>query len=448
MTLYEIIKAVQAAPKKGGHKLAILEQHKDNELLQKYLKAVYDPRITYGITKLPKTTKAGSRELEMAEIQELLDTLANRKLTGKAATTWLKDIAESLMFEDLALLAYIIKRDICADIAEGTILNVWPDLFYIPAYQRCAKMDDKAKKRFAELPYFFVQTKSDGQFSYLLNPSEGVPESMSRAGSLYPAWLAEKLSEGLPKGFVLAGEMLVFVNGVMLDRKAGNGILNSVLSGDGEKFNPNTMEVKYIAWDMLTEAEFKVGRSLRLYEDRLESLDNILRANAWGIRGVSLVRTWKVQSIAEAVVIQNEHLARKEEGTVWKSPILEWRDCSSGDPLMVKAKLTFTADFRIDGVFEGEGKYKGMAGGFNMSSSDNLIKFNVGTGFSDAQRKEYFDNPPIGKIAAIEGNDILTSEGKDTESVFLPVLLEVREDKMVADSREEVWAEFNAARGL
>lgn len=464
MTLYEIIKAVQAAPKKGGHKQAILEQHKDNELLQAYLKAVYDPRITYGVTKLPKVPDAGTHEFSVESVIEpMLSFYATRKLTGKAAQFGLFALLESLNAEGQELLTYLVKRDIVAGIAEGTILDVWPNLFFIPPYQRCAKMDDKAKKRFAALPYFFVQTKSDGQFSYLIKRANGVCESMSRAGSLYPEGFAEKLAYGLPEGTVLAGEMLVHKwepkaadgNGewVMFDRKTGNGILNSILSGDGSKFDPDTMAVQYVAWDMLTEAEFVAGKSDRPYEQRLELLADFL--DVLDIPTVDLVKSWKVTSIAEAVKIQNEHLARKEEGTVWKEPDLLWRDCQSGDPKMVKAKLVFQADFEIEGVYEGEGKYVGMLGGFNLKSSDGLIKFNVGSGFSDEQRKQFWDayrlfgiDAFLGRVVAVEGNDIITSEGKTTESIFLPIFIEVREDKKVADTRDEVWQEFNAARGL
>jgi ATP-dependent DNA ligase len=120
---------------------------------------------------------------------------------------------------------------------------------------------------------------------------------------------------------------------------------------------------------------------------------------------------------------------------------------------MMKAKLVFEADYEIEGAYEGEGKYTGMLGGFNMKTSDGLIKFNVGSGFSDLQRYQMWQallengmDFYNGTIAAIEGNDIITSKGKDTESVFLPIFIELRADKTVADSRERVWQQLNAAK--
>jgi hypothetical protein len=39
----------------------------------------------------------------------------------------------------------------------------------------------------------------------------------------------------------------------------------------------------------------------------------------------------------------------------------------------------------------------------------------------------------LGKIAAVKYNEVITSKGKDTKSLFLPVFLEIREDKDTAD---------------
>jgi hypothetical protein len=59
---------------------------------------------------------------------------------------------------------------------------------------------------------------------------------------------------------------------------------------------------------------------------------------------------------------------------------------------------------------------------------------------TDAQRKLYYKQQEqlIGKIVTVRGNDIVSSESKDTYSIFLPRLIELREDKTVADTYEKV----------
>lgn len=443
MTLYQIIKTLQTT-QGAKAKLAVLESHKDNDLLKAYLKAVYDPRINYYQTAIPKM-ETGDVDFSEDNLKEL-EVLSNRTLTGRAAKMHLNGLFLLATPEAQELMGYIIKRDIKASVGEGTILKVWDDLFFIPPYQRCAGMTDKLVAKFASMPYFFVQTKSDGVFAYAIKSRTSPPEAITRAGSVYPQWIADHITKNVPDGMVGIGELLVYRDGKMLDRKTGNGILNAILQGDEKgKFDPATMEVRYVAWDLITESEFDVGYSSRRYEDRLYYLQYAT--------AMEVTDSWKVSSIEEAYRIQTDHLDRGLEGTVWKSAELGWRDCSSGDPDMMKAKLVFQADFEIEGAYEGEGKYEGMLGGFNLKSRDGLIKFNVGSGLSDAFRKGWWQeylkddtNAFNGRICAIEGNDIVTSRGKDTESIFLPIFLELRIDKTVADTREQVYAAFNDAK--
>lgn len=63
-----------------------------------------------------------------------------------------------------------------------------------------------------------------------------------------------------------------------------------------------------------------------------------------------------------------------------------------------------------------------------------------GSGLTDAQRKLYYKQQErlIGKIVTVRGNDIVSSESKDTYSIFLPRLIELREDKTIADTYEKV----------
>lgn len=439
MTLYEIIKAVQAAPTKGGEKKAILEANKDNALLRAYLKAVYDPKINYWTTKVPEATPNDLAGFDLEFIDWVVKHIAGRTYTGKQAQQKLAGTMSCMDEKGHELVGYLIGRDIKAGIAEVGILEVFPGLFYVPPYQRCASMSPENKERFAQYPYFFVQTKSDGQFAYA---GKTVDRTflMSRAGSYHPDWLADDVCSRVPLGHVAMGELLVYNGGKLLSRKEGNGILNSLLSGDGSKFDKITMKVEFFAWDMVTFEEFAAGESTRPYTNRwAEVCTTDLRA----------IPNWLVDDIREANRIQIEHTARGEEGTVWKSPFMGWRDCSSGDKDMMKAKTVFEADFKIVGYYEGKGKAKGMLGGLELETEDGLIQFNCGSGFSDQQRKDFWEEREflIGKIVAAEGNDIVTDKKRPGfEAVFLPIFIEIRLDKRHADTRDRVWAQFNAAK--
>jgi len=57
------------------------------------------------------------------------------------------------------------------------------------------------------------------------------------------------------------------------------------------------------------------------------------------------------------------------------------------------------------GITEGEGKYTGMVGALQLQLQ-NGVQFNASAGLSDAERLEYFLNPPIGKSVAVDFEEL------------------------------------------
>ena len=102
------------------------------------------------------------------------------------------------------------------------------------------------------------------------------------------------------------------------------------------------------------------------------------------------------------------------------------------DNAILKFKKFKEDDFKIVDIFEGEGKYSGMLGGFVVKGKvdGKTIKSSVGSGFSDAQRKEYWDTlfpaktKVIGKLAEIKYQG-LTPDG----SLRFPVFNHMKEDR-------------------
>ena len=81
---------------------------------------------------------------------------------------------------------------------------------------------------------------------------------------------------------------------------------------------------------------------------------------------------------------------------------------------------------------EGTGKNKGRLGALVCESSDGKIRVNVGSGYSDEQREAY-GKQVVGKIATVKYNARIQDKGNNIESLFLPVFIELREDKDTAD---------------
>ena len=138
-------------------------------------------------------------------------------------------------------------------------------------------------------------------------------------------------------------------------------------------------------------------------------------------------------SIEDANDLFNELLLRGEEGIILKGKEGIWENKRS--KTQIKFKGEQECDLRIVGIEEGTGKYKGKLGAIKCESGDGVIKVSVGSGFTDADREQ--GEELIGKIAAIKYNMRIKNKAGE-ESLFLPIVLEIRFDKDVADDSTSI----------
>lgn len=451
MNLYQIVKSLQDA--KGNlAKQAILDENKDNELLREFMKATYDPAINYYITKVPAAKAEDVADFDLELIQFIVAYIGGRVYTGDAAKGRLKAFSACLNEEGQELLKLLIKRSIGASVGETMVLKTWPDLIFIPPYQRCSLMDDKIKAKFDGLKSFYVQPKLDGSFAYAVKDVASPSEVITRAGSKYPTWFSERLLSEAPEGFVWVGEIEVYKTvdqpaseEVLLSRQEGNGILNSVLqSGNEEEFEG--LIFRLTAWDILTVDEFELEYTTVSYKVRLENLYNSYEE--YEMPNILPIQTHTVWSVKEAYGIYSQFTQAGLEGAVIKNPAFIWKNGTSKE--QVKLKIAFEADYVITGYYEGEGKAKGMLGGVSGATSDGKIQFNCGSGFSDDLRKYLWSirEELPGKIFTAIANDVVSKRDSNVKSLFLPIFSEIREDKKIvkADSYERVMEQLEASK--
>lgn len=457
MTLYEIVKALQAAP--GNlEKQAILNAHKDNALLKAYMQATYDVSLSYYVTnKAIKDVTAGNMAtMDESLVEWMVLMIAKRRYTGNAAITNITQVLASLDTEGQELLRYILDRSIGAKVGDNMVLTTWPGLYFIPPYMRCASMSVKAREAFGNEEYFYVQTKRDGSFAYLQR-SFGGSRAVTRQGSFYPAWFSERMLKDVPLNTVLMGELEVYQTSAcqdmaypkLMSRKEGNGVLNSVLQG-GEEHEFEGYEFRYVAWDCVDAAEFEAGESNRPLEERWAMLTHIVEeAHAQHCMGqIERSDNERVTSVAQAKAIHTKKTAAGLEGTVWKRAQGVWRNSSSGTMDMVKVKVVFEAEYEIVDSYEGTGKAKGMLGGITVKTKCGKLVNDCGSGFSDQARKDLWATRSIlpGCIVTLEANDVMTARGKTTVSLSLPIFIELRFDRKEADTLERVMEQFEAAK--
>ena len=407
-------------------KIEQLNAHSDNEVLREVVLKTLDPFTQFYIRKIPEyTLDKHTTTLENA-INGLSD-LSTRRVTGNAAIEYLRMLLSSVSTDDAKVIERIIAKDLKCGVDVSTANKVWKNLIAEYPVMLCSPFEQKLVDKI-QFPAY-VQTKMDGmRFNAIVR--DGKCEFRSRngkeinlLGNLEEDFIA--MANGV--NCVFDGELLVEDKGIVLDRQTGNGILNKANKGTIK--TDEARKVHATIWDLIPYDDFTLGVCKVPYSQRLESL--CVMMDVYKPKKVGLVDRWEVATIEEANTLFEGLLADGQEGIILKCRNGIWEDKRSKTQIKFKGELE--CDLKIVAVEEGKGKAAGMLGAIICESADGVVKVNVGSGFNEEHRKKYWKENLVDKIVAIKYNmRIKNKQGED--SLFLPVFIELRDDKSVADS--------------
>jgi hypothetical protein len=414
-------------------KIEQLTANSDNETLREVVRLALDPFTQFYQRKIPKYTPNNNPlgdNLDWA-LDQLLTMLASRKVTGNAAIEHLQYVLENITADNAKVIERIIQKDLKCGVQVSTANAVWTGLVHEYPVMLCSPFDEKLVNKIKFPAY--VQLKMDGmRFNAIVK--DGKCEFRSRNGKeIQLLGFLETDFIKMAAGFnmVFDGELLVNDKGVILDRQTGNGILNK--ANKGTISDLDARKVRATVWDVIPFDAFASGICKVDYATRLNGLERMIQKSSPA--KVNLVQTDLVQTLDMAQSIFESYLADGLEGIILKSSDGIWEDKRSKSQIKFKGELE--CDLRIVGVQMGTGKYDGMLGAILCESADGVIKVSVGSGFSDEQRKELMKQNLLDKIAAIKYNMRIKNKAGE-ESLFLPIVLEIRDDKEVADSSKDI----------
>jgi DNA ligase-1 len=448
MTILQILNLI-GSDRSKLFKEQTLKSNADNETLKRVFFLAYQPTINYFIKKIPAyKTRTGDSIFDdgYTTLDTALDILvthiAGRKVTGGAAANLLAATLNGMTADDAEVLTRVVLRDLRVDCGANTANKIWKGLILDVPYQRCCLPKDADLKAFPWVDGVISQLKSDGSFTNVNHYEDGAVEFMTRNGNVYPNdELVDLISDiqaaNKSRGYQIHGEMLVYKDGELMERAEGNGVLNKIAKGSKL---PAGHVVKFVAWDTLPIREATPKNKYRVfYKTRLEML------NGFGFGGaVSVVDTRIVHSIREAYDHYQEQLALGLEGTILKHPEAIWEDTTS--KFQVKFKLEVVVDLECVGFNAGRGKNADTFGSMMVRSRCGKLTTNI-SGFKDDVRKHISENREdyLNRIIATKSNAMTKVRKDGTRSLFLPVYIEARDDKLEADSLDEVINQFENA---
>jgi ATP-dependent DNA ligase len=273
-----------------------------------------------------------------------------------------------------------------------------------------------------------VQTKCDGMRVNIKIKGGAVEGYYSRTGKKLnlPQLDRHFQVQGISGDWVLDGELLVLKDGAVMPRQIGNGILRKASKGA----IPD--DVQAVLWDAIPYEHFTEGYSPLEYSERWDTLTNLIEET----ENVKLVDCQWCSNAREVLDVYHQKLSGGLEGVIVKAPNGFWEAKKVQHQAKLKAELE--ADLKVVAVCGGSGKFEGQLGALICESADGKVRVSVGVGFSSQERIDLFSQDLIGKIVAVRYNSVTANAADCRKSLFLPVFIEVRDDKDHADMAEDL----------
>lgn len=412
----------------------ILRQHKDNALLKEVFHLTENPLINFYI-KADKeflvNVAQGKSTLTLDLLREVKEVLAGRMMTGNTARAYLDAALLSLNAKCRAVLIGIINRDLECNTGTSLCNKVWKGLIPEMPCMLASKLDEKSAKTIVpKKDGYVIQKKLDGGRVMFVVGSDGAVTALSRNGKELTTYGRFDATFSRFRNVVFDGELVVRSGSGVEDRKTGNGFFTKAVRGTIKL--EEAARFHCVLWDAIPLADFNAGFSARKYTDRLSDLLGYVDTMNPNI--VSVVESKFISNIEQAQAFYEEMLAQGEEGAVLKFADMPWEDRRSKK--MIKLKEELDIDAEVVSVTEHK-KINGWVGALTCKTSDGLLTFDVGSGFTDADRQKPFDYY-VGKIVKCKYNAVISNKSSSIKSLFLPVFVEVRHDKKAANSLAEL----------
>ena len=390
----------------------------------------YNPFYAFNVRQVPETTGLTGRDNPWPRFWALLEDLRTRGISGHRARDAIQECADEFDSDEWNSLARrVLIKDLRCGVSEKTINKVVGKTEYrIPVFS-CQLAQDSTDQPKKLRGIKRLECKLDG-VRVLAVVSGDACTLYSRNGKEFENFpqIAEAILDnrkafqygrGTGGHFVLDGEIV-------------GESFQKLMKQAHRKSDAKTDNMVYHIFDILPLDALKEGHcNLQQYK-RIEWIDSA-KTQLMDTDCLRVMNGLDVDlDTAEGHDIMNRYaqdcVAEGFEGIMIKSLDAPY-ECKRSDSWM-KWKPTISVDLNIVGFEEGTGRNAGRLGAIICEGDDNdrRIYVNVGTGFSDALRNEYWTNRDhlLGHLVEVQA-DAVTQNQDGTYSLRFPRFLRFRD---------------------
>jgi DNA ligase-1 len=403
-----------------------------------FVKACYNPYITFGVRQVPDTVGITDAENPWDEFNELMLQLSQRRLTGHAARDAIQSTAERFDSEEWnTFLAPVLRRDLRAGISDKTINKICKKTDYeIPIFgcQLATNSEGRPEMKGTKR----LEPKLDGvRVLLMVIPSDFGDVTticFSRNGKQFDNFghIEEQVRNNWIK--IARGHQNALINGFVLDGEVIGNTFQELMRQARRKDNVQADDSVFNIFDIIPLSDFREGHWNAQLRKRINILEHI-RHVVDTMPNVELLPHIMVDLDTAAGKDQLERYAKDNVNAGFEGIMIKELEapyiCKRSTDWM-KWKPTLTVDLEVVGVEEGTGRNLGRLGALVCHGVDDgkEITVNVGSGFSDVDRDDYWTNRNlvIGRTAEVLC-DVITQNQDGTYSLRFPRFVRFRDDK-------------------
>ena len=383
------------------------------------VRLAYDAMITFGIAKVPEKTDTDGAGLDWNTFTATVTGFIGRTVTGNAARDAVADMMKTATKEQWnGWYRRILIKDMRAGFSETTVNKVCKKTnpkFVIPVFE-CQLAHDSANHEEKLCGKKLVETKLDGVRVLTIVYPSGRVDQFSRNGKELVNFphIKEQFSRtvtGLTEPTVFDGEVM-------------SGSFQDLMKQIHRKENVQASDAVLHLFDFLPLRDFQAGgwdrpqiqrsEKLRAWKDLwTEETPNI------AILDQQLVDLDTEEGQAEFKSINARAIAGGYEGIMIKDPQAGY-ECKRTVKWM-KLKPFIEVSLTVVDTEEGTGKNVGRMGALVCEGVDDgrHIRVNVGSGFTDQQREDFWSCRADGHIVEVRA-DAVTQNQDGTYSLRFP----------------------------
>lgn len=446
-TLVDTIKKLESTTK-TSEKVELLQSLKDADIdiALDFFQKCLDVKYQFGCKRLPDYPENEPDRPSSYHFVEIAYTRLLEDKTGISA--FLDAVIHTLTRDEYMLFTRICKKDPSCGVSVALVNRVWEHA--IDTGIKLCKAEPYSVKMMKNIKYpCYVQKKEDGaRCLCFVDTENSTVKFLSSSGKEYTClieleneiWQSQYFFslEHNNESFVLDGELVVLDNNNnIMPRKEGNGFLTKSIRGTITESEAE--RIRFVIWDYIPFSEYYCNKTPSLpYHERLRLVKLLTK---YGDAFTS-IDTKTANDIQEIIAEFKKRLKNGDEGIIVKNTNFIWEGKRIKE--QIKLKLDLDTTLQVTGwKYGAKGtKYETMLGSLECSSSDGKVCVSVGSGFSDAFRKQFIKtyqrSDSNSMFVEIRSNGLIKNANDDTYSLFLPRFIEIRLDKTEADDFEMI----------